>query len=361
MNRNLYIQGLRGALAMAVFFYHVVNSKLPTFTDLPGYAVLDALLHSFEFGVEIFFGVSGIVIVFAFRKSKTVSHFLIDRISRIYPVLWVTVLCIFLLSMLDRSRQIEAGPLVLVGNLLALPPLVPIKLIHPAAWTISYEFLFYTLFVIFGLLALRVGKRAALYLVLAAGAAFIFLHLRAMPFFIGMAVAYVAGKKDSPLARFKFSGLAIFGSMLCWHLGNLAQGSQYATLPELLVSPLATLLYLGGGVLAFFGLLGVYSGHGLFCRLMVTPVFQWLGGLSFSLYMWQAITMAIIKKGMYVSGLVEAVGPLSQLLFLLLALPPTLVISRLSQVYLEGHATRWMRGYANRKMTVAGPVPTVSE
>jgi peptidoglycan/LPS O-acetylase OafA/YrhL len=215
--------------------------------------------------------------------------------------------------------------------------------------------------VIFGLLALRVGKRAALYLVLAAGAAFIFLHLRAMPFFIGMAVAYVAGKKDSPLARFKFSGLAIFGSMLCWHLGNLALGSQYATLPELLVSPLATVLYVGGGVLAFFGLLGVYSGHGLFCRLMVTPVFQWLGGLSFSLYMWQAITMAIIKKGMYVSGLVETVGPLSQLLFLLLALPPTLVISRLSQVYLESHATRWMRGYANRKMTVAGPVPTVSE
>jgi peptidoglycan/LPS O-acetylase OafA/YrhL len=357
MNRNLYIQGLRGALSLALFFYHVANSGLPTF-DGAWAGWLDTWLRSFEYGVEIFFGVSGIVIVFAFRKSKAVSHFLIDRASRIYPVLWVTVLCIFVLSGFDSRHRIDAGPLVLLGNLFALPPLVPIKLIHPAAWTISYEFLFYMFFVLFGVAAARAGKKLALALVLALGVLFIFYHIRALSFLIGMAVAYIADRKE---LRVRYAGLAVFGAMLCWHQGMTVLGSQYDTVMQVAADPLAAAWFGAGAVLAFIGLLGVFGGHGLFCRLLVTPVFQWLGALSFSLYMWQAIVMAVVKKSLYLSGAVAAVGPWSQLLFLLVALPPTLVVSRLSQIYLEGHATRWVRAYANKRVSVPPAVPVMPE
>lgn len=350
MNRNLYIQGLRGALALSLFFYHVVNSGLPTFGgDI--YAVFNHVALSFEFGVELFFGVSGIVIVFAFRKSPTISHFLIDRVSRIYPVLWVTVIAIFVMSGFDPRHRSDAGPAVLLGNLLALPPLLPIKLIHPAAWTISYEFLFYMFFVVFGLLMLRIGKSAALALVLLAGTAFVCFHLRAVPFLIGMAVAYAAGQKWAWLENFKFAGVAVLASLLCWYAGTQVVGHYYVQLPDLLAGDgLALLLFVLGCGLTFLGLGGVYFGHGLFCRVLAGSWFQWLGGLSFSLYMWQAITMAVIKKAMYLSGVVVLAGPWSQLLFLVLALPPTLLVSRLSQIYLEGHATRYIRNRASRKM-----------
>jgi peptidoglycan/LPS O-acetylase OafA/YrhL len=338
MNRNIYIQGLRGALALSLFFYHVANSGLPTWGG-DGWAVFNHLLLSFEFGVELFFGVSGIVIVFAFRKSPSISHFLIDRISRIYPVLWVTVIVIFVLSGFDARHRSDAGPAVLLGNLLALPPLLPIKLIHPAAWTISYEFLFYLFFVVFGLLMLRLSKQMALAIVLLAGTAFICFHLRAVPFLIGMAVAYAAERKWSWLVNFKYAGFAVLGALLCWYAGTQAVGHYYAALPDLLAS-----------ALTFMGLAGVFFGHGLFCRVLAGRAFQWLGGLSFSLYMWQAITMAVIKKAMYMSGVATIAGPWSQLLFLLLALPPTLMVSRLSQIWLEGHATRFIRTRASRKV-----------
>lgn len=350
MNRNIYIQGLRGALALSLFFYHVAHSGLPTWGG-GVYGVFNRILLSFEFGVELFFGVSGIVIVFAFRKSPTISHFLIDRISRIYPVLWVTVIIIFALSGFDARHSSDAGPAVLLGNLLALSPLLPIKLIHPAAWTISYEFLFYLFFVAFGLLLPRLGKKVALTVVLLVGVGFICFHLRATSFLIGMAVAYAAERRWSWVVNFKYAGVAVLGALLCWYAGTQVIGFFYVRLPDLLAGDGAALLfYVLACGLTFIGLAGVYFGQGLFCRALAGSWFQWLGGLSFSLYMWQAITMAVIKKAMYMSGLVALAGPTSQLLFLLLALPPTLLISRLSQIYLEGHATRYIRSRASRKM-----------
>jgi peptidoglycan/LPS O-acetylase OafA/YrhL len=350
MNRNIYVQGLRGALALSLFFYHVANSGLPTWGG-EVYRFFNQIVLSFEFGVELFFGVSGIVIVFAFRKSPTISHFLVDRISRIYPVLWVTVIIIFALSGFDPRHRSDAGPAVLLGNLLALPPLLPIKLIHPAAWTISYEFLFYLFFVVFGLLLPRLGKKVALTVVLLVGVAFICFHLRATPFLIGMAVAYAAERRWAWLVNFKYAGLAVLGALLCWYAGTQVIGFYYVRWSDLLVGNGVALLFYGlASGLTFMGLAGVYFGQGLFCRVLAGAWFQWLGGLSFSLYMWQAIMMAVIKKAMYISGVVDLVGSASQLLFLLLALPPTLMISRLSQIYLEGHATRYIRSRASRKM-----------
>lgn len=348
MNRNIYIQGLRGALALSLFFYHVAHSGLPCWGgDI--YAAVNRLLLSFEFGVELFFAVSGIVIVFAFRKSPTITHFLVDRISRIYPVLWVTVIIIFALSGFDERHRSDAGLATLLGNLVALPPLLPIKLIHPAAWTISYEFLFYLFFVVFGLLIQRVSQRLALALVLIAGVAFVSFHLRATSFLIGMAVAYAVERKWAWLMNFKYAGLAVLGALLSWHAGTQAVGHYYSALPDFLSDSAALPLFLLASAFTFMALAGVFFGRGLFCRMLASPLFQWLGGLSFSLYMWQAIVMAIIKKAMYMSGVVALAGSWSQLLFLVLALPPALVVSRLSQIYLEGHVTRYLRNRASRK------------
>lgn len=349
MKRNLYIQGLRGILALSVLIFHVIYSGLPTFKG-ELFSHLTFFFQSFGYAVEIFFGVSGIVILQAYKKSISLQNFFIDRVSRIFPVLWVTVTIIFILGSLANMYGPEVNFLVFAGNLFALPPLMPIKLIHPAAWTISYEFMFYLLFIVFGLLRVRLNKNLVWFIITFAAFSFFFFHVRAIMFFIGIGVAYYVNKNFSRLKYFKYSGLALAVSFLSWHSGALMLGGTYEDLPTLLRNPAATALFSIGTIFAFFALLGIFNGNGIFCRLLVTPACQWLGIISFSFYMWHSIVLAIIKAGMYKSGLVIHLAEYSQLAFFLLALPPTLLISKFSQEILEKRATNFLRKYAEKNI-----------
>jgi peptidoglycan/LPS O-acetylase OafA/YrhL len=348
MNRNVYIQGLRGVLSSLVFIYHVILSGLPTFGG--PFSVFNQFVLSFEFAVEIFFGVSGIVIFYAYRKAKTIPSFVIDRASRILPILWITVLIIYGLSRFDPRHALDVSGLQLLGNLFALPPLVPMPLIHPGAWSICYEFAFYCFFVIFGLLSGVINKRVALVITAVLGVIFVSTHLRTFPFLLGLLVAYAVEKRHAWLVNFKFAGVALFGAMLCLYFGKQLQGHYYISLLDTLADPLPALLFVTSCVLTFVGLAGTFFGQGLFCRILATPLMQWLGALSFSLYMWQGVTLAIVKRGMYMSGIVQFSGPFAQLAFFALAFPITLAISRVSQIYLEGAATRMLRDFAHRKL-----------
>lgn len=126
MKRNDHIHGLRGSLAFALFIFHVANSGLPTFSGA-GFDLMNHFLLALEYGVELFFGISGIVIVFAFRSSKSISDFLVNRVTRIFPVLWVTVILIAVLSQFDAKHHLQLDPVMLLANLLALPPILDRK------------------------------------------------------------------------------------------------------------------------------------------------------------------------------------------------------------------------------------------
>ena len=62
MARSTTLHGLRGALAFALLLYHVANSGLSRHEGV-FWDAIDHVLRSFEHGVELFFCISGVVIV----------------------------------------------------------------------------------------------------------------------------------------------------------------------------------------------------------------------------------------------------------------------------------------------------------
>ena len=362
MERNPCLHGLRGALAFALFLHHVANSKLPGFDGLVG-DLLQPLLMAMEYGVELFFGISGIVIVFAFQKSPSALGFLGNRALRIFPVLWTTIAVIVVLSGFDARHAASVDAPTFLANLLALPPLLPFRLIHPAAWSISYEFAFYAMFVLFALLNRALPRRVAIGVIAIVGAAGVFGHLLFACFGVGLLIAVRATRTTSPnphaLPLQDWAGSCLLASLLCWHASFAGLPGSQVSLPFMLGHPGALALFVLGLLFAGCGLSGIYNGRGLFARCLRWPLMQWLGRISFSLYLWQTVTLAIVKAGMLRAQWPDALGPASQLVFLALALPPTLLVAHLSQRWVEDRFTRSLRralaGLAPRRR-IASPV-----
>ncbi|MHB8286435.1 MAG: hypothetical protein ACYDD1_17425, partial [Caulobacteraceae bacterium] len=67
---NPYLHGARGLFASMIVVFHVVNSRLPTYPALShGWPLFMA--RSLEHGVELFFGISGIVIFGALERARS--------------------------------------------------------------------------------------------------------------------------------------------------------------------------------------------------------------------------------------------------------------------------------------------------
>lgn len=340
---NPSLHGCRGLFALMVVLFHVANSGLPTVHFLAQSWPL-FLSRSLAFGVELFFGISGIVIFGALSRAKGPYVFALERITRIYPVLWVTVITLVILGGLSgfEGRSFPSIP-VLIENLLALPPLFPGPVIHPAAWSLSYELGFYFFCAGVWILRRRIGWWAAL--IMAPLALFIVgTHVRMILMPVGMGVAMFLANKPS-LARFaRFPGVCLFVFIISW--GLMAQSSGRSLDSEGLIdlrsgwTPLLAIIALFAASLGYAGVLG---GRGLFCAVMRWRPVQFLGTISYSLYLWHPIVMSVAKHGMYVLRMPSHLGNLSQLGFLLVSLPPSLFIGWLSQITLEKRVTVWLR------------------
>lgn len=343
---NPNIHGARGAFALSVFVFHIANSGLNGFTVPFGDLVYEAAM-ALAFGVDLFFVISGIVILGAFQRARSLPGFLLDRVTRIFPVLWASVLVVYALWILS-GRTFGGGlesAAIVAANLFALPPIVRVPLIHPAAWSLSYEFAFYLLFFAFGLVSLVVRRQIALLVVFALAIAVFWYHVRATYFLVGLAIGsgLLAHRAFRPLIRYPLFWLVVF--MAAWQTvailvgGNIhsAIWSRLASEPVLL---LLALVALGAASLAMGG---IHEGLGWTSRAFRHPVMQWLGTISFSLYLWQTPVLGVVKRAMSSTGIVTGSGEWAQIVLFLLALPPTLIVSALSQRYLEIGATNWLR------------------
>lgn len=356
MKRNPSIQGLRGALSICLFFYHVAQSRLPTFEGVIAKQINHAL-KSLEYGVEIFFGISGIVIFLTFRKSDGIWHFIRNRCLRVFPVLWTTIVVILLLSQFSKTHHLTIDTFIVTANFLALPTIFPIELIHPAAWSISYELAFYAMFVFFFLINSASNKTIATLAIAVLAVLMVSEHLRALPFLIGFFVAKIFGHSQSTEENrqpswsiLDFAGVFTLISMLAWQASYETLPHSYNKSSDLFRYPLALGYFLMATASVSLALAGIYRGKGFFSRVMRTPLFQWLGLISFSLYLWQTIVMAIVKAIFIKLNLPELAGPWTQVLFAVTSLPPTLWVSHYSQKLIEDKLTRSLRFSSSRPL-----------
>ncbi|MBN3766797.1 acyltransferase [Burkholderia sp. Ac-20365] len=134
MNKLQSLTVLRGIAAITVIYYHIMTPTGHTFG---------------EFGVDIFFVLSGFVIALVLDSPRiTAQRFLSDRIARIVPLYWVLTFVVLAGTLIAPS--LFNSTTADFGNLLKSLFFIPYRkesgLIFPmlfVGWTLNYEMMFY--------------------------------------------------------------------------------------------------------------------------------------------------------------------------------------------------------------------------
>ncbi len=346
---NPGIHGGRGLFALMVFGFHIVNSGLAS--PLPSDSWLNIhLLNALKFGVEMFFGVSGFVIVGAIARARSARSFLWDRVTRIYPLLWVTLGVITLGSLVAHRWLPPTAQLA--ANFLAPPPFLPVEMVNPAAWSLGYEMTFYTLCIACWELRRR-GQRWWLPMAVVLGTVLLVFFPRAILMPVGVAIAAgftaprwlerLSARPLLPLIAFLLLWRALDlwsqGDIMRMTPGDLGPAAWAARVPFILAAAL----------LGTAALLGIARQRGWLGRVLLSPPLQWLGTISYSFYLWQPVVMGPVKQGLHASGAFALVGQAAQPLFAVVALPITLVIAHVSQAWIEVRLTRALRRIGPRE------------
>ena len=352
---NPQVHGGRGLFSAMVFVFHVINSGLPTFAPLLTHAAQFSL-RNLQYGVELFFCISGFVICGTLRRSSGPAAFIEDRAIRLLPALWCTILAISATSIIAGlpgfSRgELHAFPLWLAANLAALPGIFPIKLIHPAAWTLSYEMCFYATCATAWALRRRIGL-APVQCLVPLGLLALAFYPRGVFFLSGVLVAQgrVEVRVMRVLGRHPAVWLAVF--LACWQeIQEQLDPRQLIETPILQWSGLELALAAAAFVSVTICFWGIVNGHGGLSRLLLTRPMQFMGTISYSFYLWHPIVMSSVKAGMRHYGVVARAGEWSQLSFFVLSLPPALLLGWVSQRVLERRAGIWLRHLLHHRLS----------
>ena len=360
---NVNVHGARGMLALMVFVFHIASCGLPNFALFGGSGHVVPALLCLQYGVEIFFCISGTIVVGALQRTRSPGEFLFSRAIRILPVLWVTLAVIVPLGIATHQ-----GPFadwtghdlawIIPVNLVLLPGAFPLPVLHMAAWSLSYEMLFYVAAVAVWWAAPR-GKlvhRAVLF----AAFALVAWQPRAIFFAVGVLVARTDLSRHKVLATaIRWPAVWLVAFFALWYVvtsDGLDGGA--GSLRMWLADGRIGLAALGVSA-ALLAWAGVFAGHGLICRLLRMAPAQWLGSVSYSFYLWHLIVLAILKRLMTASGVVAQAGEWSQLVLLAVGLPASLLVAHLSASLIEQRFTRWLKAWSKRVRSVSH-VPVVT-
>lgn len=143
---------LRGIAAFAVVIFHYGRSVLPTVRPNP----LEDILAIGNYGVHVFFVISGFVIPYALHRSrhrvKDIGRFMIRRFVRIAPPAYLASMAVILFFALSQalfnkypssSEWPGINPRSILGNLLFMPKLFGTLWFNFPYWTLLIEFQFY--------------------------------------------------------------------------------------------------------------------------------------------------------------------------------------------------------------------------
>jgi len=299
---NVELNGYRGFCALLVFVFHLGSAgvvSLPSGTLLKDAAA--NLWSSMAYGVEMFFMISGFVILGSLLRHATLKGFLQDRFIRIYSA-WIPALaavatvCIALKMKMFTDVSVLDGLGIFVGNLLLLPPLLPLPLVHQGSWSLSYEWVFYISAVTgAGLLRRQTPRAWAVGAWIIVSALFVILYPRSLFFLTGVTVfgcqAWFRGRER--WLKFPLFSLLVF--LVAWRLTEADKAESGDTL----------FAWLGSGHWAFVTAAFLASLH-MFASITLNAsrqfmflssrAFQFLGTISYSFYLWHALVMSATKR-----------------------------------------------------------------
>ncbi|HVW94054.1 MAG TPA: acyltransferase [Devosia sp.] len=137
------LQALRFWAAAMVVVTHALNREVNAYHPFP-------LPRApwMESGVDIFFVISGFIMVYILRPESRAGDFWLQRFTRIVPLYWLATLVAFLGGLVLPDWFFGTpDPLATLQSLLFVP-MGPQSWPHPLispGWTLNYEFAFYTI------------------------------------------------------------------------------------------------------------------------------------------------------------------------------------------------------------------------
>ncbi|MFD6177654.1 MULTISPECIES: acyltransferase family protein [unclassified Isoptericola] len=166
------LDGLRFLAAMAVVAYHyvAVNHSAWGVRTEDSFPHLQPVAVFGSFGVQLFFVISGFVILMS-AWGRDVRSFTASRVGRLFPAYWFSVAAVVALLVLVTPGRKDVGIPEAAANLTMVQRAFGVQDIEPVYWTLWTELRFYVLIGI--LLAVGMTRRrliafAAVWPVLAA-------------------------------------------------------------------------------------------------------------------------------------------------------------------------------------------------
>ncbi len=148
------IQMLRALAALAIVVHHGLH-EVDQVARKAGSSFAWQLSLPLEAGVDLFFVISGFVMVHAsrdlFGSPAAIVPFLRRRLARIVPIYWVATLAFLALSLSPLSSINRSAPAAqeVIASLFFIPYMRPDGFLQPVyslGWTLNYEMFFYLLF-----------------------------------------------------------------------------------------------------------------------------------------------------------------------------------------------------------------------
>jgi peptidoglycan/LPS O-acetylase OafA/YrhL len=143
--RQGWLDALRGVAAMVVVFEHSLDALFPEVR-----ANISPWFDFGQYGVLVFFLVSGYVVPVSLERRGSVGSFWINRIFRLYP-LWIVAAATGTLFGLFRVYSVLPDQLAdnpgtsIVAHLTMLQDFLQVVSVVNVFWTLSYEMVFYLL------------------------------------------------------------------------------------------------------------------------------------------------------------------------------------------------------------------------
>lgn len=142
------IQNLRALAAYGVVVFHCISLYI-----LPTGTIADNFVELPSAGVDLFFVISGFVMVYTTKDVETPGGFMLKRVARIVPLYWAATFVIIAI-VLTRSwayPHANVAPESILASLFFIPhPMLNggIAPILSAGWTLNFEMYFYALFAV---------------------------------------------------------------------------------------------------------------------------------------------------------------------------------------------------------------------
>lgn len=331
------IQALRAFAAYGVVIYHALEGLNAANPEVfPRFVIGQA-------GVDLFFTISGFVMVYITRGEKETSlGFFSKRIARVVPLYWVATLLTIVAAMvipwgypgINLSPESIASSFFFIPHPNAVGTPVPVLVV---GWTLNFEMMFYLLFAIAMLLSTR--WRVPLVIAMLAGgvllarafdgpAASFYGMLIALEFAVGALLAAII---QTPVVR------TFAQKVPMWPLALFAAAILFFVIPDITNFNPLRILYYGPPCLLL-----VFAAVAQDLHRKPIP-HTWLNQLGDSSY------SAYLLHGFVITALVGVIsqtmgfGPFGGAIVIAGALSGTMIVSAASYAWLERPSNRLLR------------------